>query len=995
MTQEIEQKCYTLQSATWLDNAGFEKGRKHDRQALGFILPANTVLKIRQTDLSNGISTLRLMCDDSALEKTSALTTSWTTISTTVDSVPFVDTLFTDSPCEFSVIYQQPAATKPLPCWKSGQSEETFFLDWENNKSSFALVDLDVINLLLPYADRDNAMKAGLASLHRFYNHLFTCYNDWAGLSDNSDSQWNQNVANRYFLRPDKHGVGSAYYNSTWCAQTAATVGEGWLDNVATQWVILHEIGHGYQGKFMQDSTLSVSEVWNNIYASFYQQLTLGQDNHLYTDGWLYNYGKLAAQEAQLVNYITDKTPATSWSLRSRLQFLMLMLLKAGVTSFRVFNQNYRQLANSESFQPTDHQLADMLATAIAATAGYDVTPFIELCGLTLKHATRENIVSLTTKPLYPLYRFLPQSEWDSARQQLGLDSFFWLVDNSELAKLNKTGNLTLTLNIDQLQQIYGQTLTIQDNCGTHYSLIVDGDTFVLNNMPMGVYQLVLPKGRSQKYRPDINYITVKEGANAVAVNYARQNDTSERNVTITFLGLNDAPFARLDIDYENQQLILNVTSATPHTYYPGALYAAVNVLSASGEKVFERKMTGTNCATGKVVIPFSPHYHLYITHVEPGRLKASLGYLTLVAREKYQLMRIDNNGVYNFILNNNPAADLQAIFEHNAQAIRNQPSLLAQEECVCKNDLWLMLPHIEEAQRSSLLKTYADVLPQDNSDPGELTGKSVTLNLRGQGNNEFCQIVIDNQQRAMTVATCAGTPHSYYTSHTYASIMVTGADDTVVYQRSYAGATSNLANSETIALAEGMIIDIFHDEPFRSSATNGTSQNAVPLKQHNRWRVVKTGLEAFALAPDEPDEEAADTEEDTQEATALYGDSFSWQLLGDGDVRFAAMEMDIGSGALTFTASPVVPNKHFTTTYATVNVYNTRGSVVYRQSIKGSSQLGDYIDTAILDEGYTIEVFHAEAGNRSVIINPLNGNSWHQPNTVTWQVTARGLQRL
>jgi Viral enhancin protein. len=455
------------------------------------------------------------------------------------------------------------------------------------------------------------------------------------------------------------------------------------------------------------------------------------------------------------------------------------------------------------------------------------------------------------------------------------------------------------------------------------------------------------------------------------------------------------APFARLDIDYENQQLILNVTSATPHTYYPGALYAAVNVLSASGEKVFERKMTGTNCATGKVVIPFSPHYHLYITHVEPGRLKASLGYLTLVAREKYQLIRIDDNGVYNFILNNNPAADLQAIFEHNAQAIRTQPSLLAQEECVCKNDLWLMLPHIEEPQRSSLRKTYADVLPQDNSDPGELTGKSVTLNLRGQGNNEFCQIVIDNQQRAMTVATRAGTPHSYYTSHTYASIMVTGADDTVVYQRSYAGATSNLANSETIALAEGMIIDIFHDEPFRSSATNGTSQNAVPLKQHNRWRVVKTGLEAFALALDEPDEEAADTEEDTQDATALYGDSFSWQLLGDGDVCFAAMEMDIGNGALTFTASPVVPNKHFTTTYATVNIYNTRGSVVYRQSIKGSSQLGDYIDTAILDEGYTIEVFHAEAGNRSVIINPLNGNSWHQPNTVTWQVTARGLQRL
>ena len=213
-----------------------------------------------------------------------------------------------------------------------------------------------------------------------------------------------------------------------------------------------------------------------------------------------------------------------------------------------------------------------------------------------------------------------------------------------------------------------------------------------------------------------------------------------------------------------------------------------------------------------------------------------------------------------------------------------------------------------------------------------------------------------------------------------------------MVYHRSYAGATNNLANIETIALAENMIIEVFHDEPFRSSASNDTTHRAITLKQHNRWRVVKDGLEACSLVPDPEDKETTDAED---EATELYGDLFCWQLLGNDNIRFATMEMDIGRGALTFTASPVVPNKHFTTAYAAVNIYNTRGSVVYRQSIKGSSQLGDYIDTAILDEGYIIEVFHAEAGDRSVIINPQNGNAWPQPHTVSWQVTARGLQRL
>ncbi|MCP5934031.1 hypothetical protein NL369_28350, partial [Klebsiella pneumoniae] len=90
--------------------------------------------------------------------------------------------------------------------------------------------------------------------------------------------------------------------------------------------------------------------------------------------------------------------------------------------------------------------------------------------------------------------------------QQLGLDSFFWLVDNSELAILGKTGALTLTLNIDRPEQIYGPTLAIKDNCGNHYSLVINSDVLTLKDMPIGVYQIELPKGRSQKYRPDISY---------------------------------------------------------------------------------------------------------------------------------------------------------------------------------------------------------------------------------------------------------------------------------------------------------------------------------------------------------------------------------------------------------------------------------------------------------------------------------------------------------
>ncbi|ECG8588758.1 viral enhancin protein [Salmonella enterica subsp. salamae] len=986
MKQEITLTCYALPASSALDNIKFEKGREHDRQALGFILPANTLLQIRQPDNHAGHARLRLLANDSNVEKSITLNDSWQTVSTTVDSVPFIDTLFFGQGGEFSVIYQQPASVKTLPLWRKGLSEEAFFLDWEKQASPFALLELKRVRFLLPLADRPHVISATLAALDDYYTQVIDAYDDWTGLCDTPDSPLNQNIANRYFIKADKHGVGSAYYLPWWCAQTAATLSQGWIDNVATQWTILHEIGHGYQGVFMNDADLPVGEVWNNIYAAFFQQRHLGQEQHLYTDGWLYNYGRQPEQELQLITHIRNHTPVSSWGVRSRLQFLMLMLFKAGTKAFRVFNQNYRALGAGENFLPCAHQLTDLLADAIATASGYDVTPFIQLCGLTVEAFTREQIATQAVKPVWPLYDLLPEREWESARQQLGLDSFVWLVENAELAALNKTGTLTLTLNIEQPEQLYGRPLTLHDNAGNTYTLPVNDSTLTLTTLPIGIYHLTLPKGRSQKYRPDADYVVIREGENALTVNFTRLQDSAAHNEQLTFLGYGDMPFARLVVDYEARQLVLDINNATPHSYFANTLYASITVLTASGEKVFERKMNGTNCATGKTIVPFSDHYHLYLYHAEPGRLKGLPGELALISPAKYQLLRIDNEGLYHFTLNNDPAADLLKIFNLRADAIRACPSLMAQPYAACKNDLRLMLSHIEEPTRSALMRASADVLPADNDEPGEGIGKGVTLHLRGQGAREFCQLAYDNRQQRITITTRAGQPHPYYTA-TYSTLTVTDASGGVSYSRHYDGITNYPVDSDTVALQAGMYIELFHDEPYRCSAVNETTGQNVTLKKHNRWRVALDGLEVDS--PEQTEEKS------TSDAAALYGDKFTWQLLGEEDNDFANMEMDLGAKQLTFTARPVTPHSAFTTEYAAVTVYNTRGTVIYRQSIKGSVQLGGYRDACGLEEEYTIEVFHAEGGRRSMMTNPLTDESWPQPQRVIWQVTARGLQRL
>ncbi|VEA06108.1 viral enhancin protein [Salmonella enterica subsp. salamae] len=736
----------------------------------------------------------------------------------------------------------------------------------------------------------------------------------------------------------------------------------------------------------MNDADLPVGEVWNNIYAAFFQQLNLNQGSHLYTDGWLYDYGRQPEQELQFITYLRNRTPVSAWGVRPRLQFLMLMLFKAGTEAFRVFNQNYRALGAGENFLPCEHRLTDLLADAIATASGYDVAPFIQLCGLPVDAFTREQIAAQAVKPVWPLYDLLPEREWESARQQLGLDSFVWLVENAELAALNKTGTLTLTLNIEQPEQLYGRPLTLHDNAGNTYTLPVNDSTLTLTTLPIGIYHLTLPKGRSQKYRPDADYVVIREGENALTVNFTRLQDSAAHNEQLTFLGYGDMPFARLVVDYEARQLVLDINNATPHSYFANTLYASITVLTASGEKVFERKMNGTNCATGKTIVPFSDHYHLYLYHAEPGRLKGLPGELALISPAKYQLLRIDNEGLYHFTLNNDPAADLLKIFNLRADAIRACPSLMAQPYAACKNDLRLMLSHIEEPTRSALMRASADVLPADNDEPGEGIGKGVTLHLRGQGAREFCQLAYDNRQQRITITTRAGQPHPYYTA-TYSTLTVTDASGGVIYSRHYDGITNYPVDSDTVALQAGMYIELFHDEPYRCSAVNETTGQNVTLKKHNRWRVALDGLEVDS--PEQTEEKS------TSDAATLYGDKFTWQLLGEEDNDFANMEMDLGAKQLTFTARPVTPHSAFTTEYAAVTVYNTRGTVIYRQSIKGSVQLGGYRDACGLEEEYTIEVFHAEGGGRSVIRNPLNGESWPQPQRVIWQVTARGLQRL
>ncbi|MGK7306211.1 hypothetical protein, partial [Salmonella enterica] len=70
-----------------------------------------------------------------------------------------------------------------------------------------------------------------------------------------------------------------------------------------------------------------------------------------------------------------------------------------------------------------------------------------------------------------------------------------------------------------------------------------------------GIYHLTRPKGRSQKDRPDTDYVVIREGENALTDNFTALQDSAAHNQQLNFLGNGDMPFARLAVDHEARQL--------------------------------------------------------------------------------------------------------------------------------------------------------------------------------------------------------------------------------------------------------------------------------------------------------------------------------------------------------------------------------------------------------------------------------------------------------
>ncbi|PLB54911.1 peptidase M60, viral enhancin protein [Aspergillus steynii IBT 23096] len=840
-----------LPRPTWLDKAGMSKGVDHDRHHLGIVLAPGQTIKARQTNPAfKSDLTLRLLNDDAHTETSKKFGTSWTSVSVNSVSVPFIDTPYYDKPegnVQPVVEYDFPDGSKTLPIYRKGDDEKAFFALWDSVGAEFALINSAVASVLVPVVDKEALRHKSIDGLIEYYESLFAFYNSLAGLSFEPEFDSDLNISNRYFMKADIHGAGGAYYGHEWTAASTNAIKGWWLDPLATNWGNLHEIGHGYQASFRNDRYFWNGEVSNNIYAACYQSAMLG--DRKYKEGWLYNYGKQAQVEKGITDNSQAKLGLNEWDLRAKLYFLVMMIDKAGWDSFADFNRQYRLASNSPGFKVADYLILDMLSESFIRVANLDVTPFVQLCNGVISSTQLQRNHFSQARAVYPLSGLVESDTLTKLQTELKLQSPLDLVEVSQLLASGVTGDVRLSLNINDFSQIYGKSILLLVGSRVVRNVMIQESVVSLSGLTIGAYTLRLPTGRNDKYQtPNDRYLVVKPGLEEVKVDFEPKTGSLVVSQEIKLLGLGDDLFSTIQVDQVNHIVEVAVTEKEPHSYFGDQTYAQIIIKDKSGTEKLRVTMPGKGATLSNDKIPFEPGYTLEVHHEEPShRIQLSPDFDGVIDHtKKINTFEITASGLKNQALNNDPLKALLPRIEAAATELRSRPFML-RADSPAKLDIWLAINLYSGSQRDDLLKQYADCLPTDNDPPVEGLGNAFTVDFKGIGDRQFLKVDVDLNTRKLTVHLESGVAHHYF-DDTYASLQYIDADGTEQLNLDIKGSKDQKAGQWPFPISGygEEVLKIRHEEPKNRLVVTNNMQNRrlSDREKLQDYRITPTGLE-------------------------------------------------------------------------------------------------------------------------------------------------------
>ncbi len=608
--------------------AGTLRGQNHMRQSLDIVVPANTKAYIRSKDVVNKKQlTAELITDSSKSDARTnfALDNQWHEIQASKDGALFIKTPSNlDGPVDVEY-YVEGNKGVDMPHYKLNGDIEKFKRDWQETDAAFAVAESEHSQILIPHVDKDYVLDMentsnpiGFKSLDETLNYhedMLKHYDHWLGLDDSSDID--ANSPQQYFIRADKTGAGAAYYNP----DHTATNGDSVVPFLSRSWLLLHEVGHGYDGYIVHPNTATdivLLETWNNIYGNLMVSTVDPKQGD-----WLYG-GKQEAYQKQELDKMTkndDDYQFIRQSFKSRLNIMATLVRGTGEESFIKFNKYMRQMGNKVK----ERSINDQLAEEWGNLSDVNLIPYFDLAGIPVNESVKERIYEQGNTILYPLSLLTSdEAEQDRIKESEHIVSRHDLVSTDALKDVGITTSSTIDLKLNGNQLRDNAEVRLLDGKRVVATAQVKDNQVHFEDVPMGVYKVEAPFTTDGKL-PKTEYIVMKAHEdNQLELNYPSDAKANYSEVA-NFLGLSNDNVASLTYNPTTNKVKITDSLKAPHVYFK-TNYITMTIKDKNGEVKYHKEMVGNQARTGDNIedVDVQPGDTLEIYHAEPGRLKFS-----------------------------------------------------------------------------------------------------------------------------------------------------------------------------------------------------------------------------------------------------------------------------------------------------------------------------------------------------------------------------------
>lgn len=512
----VERTIYTTPSTWNMDMVGTLKSTYQDRQILGVYVKSGQNIRVRNLNFLEDIR-LDFMNNDSSLETSFKIPANgeFVTIENKIDSdsyhgIPLLRTpVLSKENTELSKTYkievEYDADIERLQYYHYGDDEAVFKSDWANSGHTYGIIENEAITVVVPYMDASkltNYFTNGFTSLDNFLDYYKTVIDkmdEYVGLDINPEKITDQNVKTKYLIKADISKFGNSYYYEDHIGIYSYSVASFFEKNTKN----LEELAHGYQGSFSKGS-MELNEVGNKVLVHYIQN---NSDIYTNTDFVL---GKLEDIEE---NYNLARENNHSFvELDDTTKLYMIVNLLdslEGITTYsKMFSWYREQLSLGNAMTNSD-----VYVKAIADICGVNIVPYMEAWKIVIADNIKEELYKNDYQFLNITKDMVTESTLLNILKDENMKIKYSLVGNALFHNYDVVGDITLTLDIDDLSKLNGTYIQIKDGVNVIKEVEITSSNMVIS-LPVGTYYVEMPT--ISGYRKENSYIKVKEDTNSI-----------------------------------------------------------------------------------------------------------------------------------------------------------------------------------------------------------------------------------------------------------------------------------------------------------------------------------------------------------------------------------------------------------------------------------------------------------------------------------------------